>query len=344
MRQEKSPAPLRILVGLAATVLVIAGLRAASNIFLPVLVAAFLTIVALPLLDLLRSWRVPRGLAVPLVVAVEFSALAGLVMLVGTSFQDFVAAAPRYEQQLINLWGDGLDGLARLGISDAKEVASDLVNPGAVLNVVTGTVRGVAGVLSQALLVGLLTVLILFEAEDLTVKMGLAFGSSWDARSDGRMRKEIQRYVAVKTLISAATGVVVGLSMALLGIDFAILWGVLAFLLNYIPNLGSLLAAIPPVLLALIQYGLGRALVVVVVFVAVNLLLGSLAEPYFMGRRLGLSTLVVFLSLLFWGWVWGPVGMVLSIPLTVVVKIVLENNDSLRWLAVLLGPRPPEAG
>ena len=137
------------------------------------------------------------------------------------------------------------------------------------------------------------------------------------------------------------TGTVVGVAMAIVGIDFPVLWGVLAFLLNYVPNLGSILAAIPPVLLALVQFGVGRAIAVVAVFAAVNVLLGNLLEPRLMGRRLGLSTLVVFLSLIFWGWVWGPVGMLLSVPLTMIVKIMLENTPDLRWVAVLLGDRPP---
>ena len=116
----------------------------------------------------------------------------------------------------------------------------------------------------------------------------------------------------------------------------ALLWGLVAFLLNYVPNLGSIIAAVPAVLLALVQYGVGHALLVLMGYVAVNMLLGNLLEPVLMGRRLGLSTLVVFLSLVFWGWVWGPVGMLLSVPLTMIAKIFLENTRDLAWLAVML--------
>ena len=116
---------------------------------------------------------------------------------------------------------------------------------------------------------------------------------------------------------------------------------VVAFLMNFIPTLGSLLASVPPVLLAVVQFGPGRALAVGLGFLVVNLTLGTFIEPHFMGRRFGLSTLVVFLSLVFWGWVWGPIGMLLSVPLTMIIKILMENSDEFRWMAVLIDARPP---
>ena len=126
----------------------------------------------------------------------------------------------------------------------------------------------------------------------------------------------------------------------MLGLGFPLLWGLVAFIFNYIPNLGSILAAIPPVLLALVQFGPARAAVVAVGYLVINIGLANFLEPYLMGRRLGLSTLVVFLSLVFWGWVWGPVGMLLSVPLTVIVKIALENTKDFRWVAIMLGANP----
>jgi hypothetical protein len=123
-----------------------------------------------------------------------------------------------------------------------------------------------------------------------------------------------------------------------LGVDFPFLWGLLAFFLNFVPNIGSVMASLPPILMALIQHGPGRALLVMLGYVVINMVIGNMLEPRLMGRRLGLSTLVVFLSLLFWGWVWGPIGMLLSVPLTVVLKILLEHSEDFRWLAVLLGP------
>jgi predicted PurR-regulated permease PerM len=149
--------------------------------------------------------------------------------------------------------------------------------------------------------------------------------------------REVRHYLAIKTWISLATGFLVTVFLVSIGLDYAILWGVLAFMLNYIPTLGSIIAAVPAILLAYIQLGGGWAVGVTAGYLAVNLIMGNLIEPRVMGQGLGLSTLVVFLSLLFWGWVLGPVGMVLSVPLTVTLRIALESRQETRWIAVLLG-------
>jgi predicted PurR-regulated permease PerM len=130
--------------------------------------------------------------------------------------------------------------------------------------------------------------------------------------------------------------------LLVLGVDFALLWGVAAFLLNYIPNIGSLIAAIPPILLALVQFGVGKTLIVAAGYLVVNIVVGSIIEPRVMGRGLGLSTLIVFISLVFWGWVFGPVGMFLSVPLTMVVKIALDSQEETRWIAVMLSNAAPD--
>ena len=161
-----------------------------------------------------------------------------------------------------------------------------------------------------------------------------------------RFAENINRYIAIKTTVSIATGAFVSLALWIIGVDHAILWGLLAFLLNYVPTIGSAIAAVPPVLLALIQLGGGHALAVAAVFVVVNVVMGNVVEPRFMGRSLGLSTLAVFLSLVFWGWMLGPVGTMLSVPLTMTAKIALEANPATAWLAHLLDPvrKPQPAG
>jgi predicted PurR-regulated permease PerM len=136
--------------------------------------------------------------------------------------------------------------------------------------------------------------------------------------------------------VSLGTGLCVSIGLFFLGLDYAPLWGLLAFLFNYIPNVGSIIAAVPAVLLAVVQLDLGHALLVAALYLIVNVIMGNAVEPRLMGQKLGLSALVIFISLVFWGWVLGPVGMLLSVPLTMVVKIALEVNESTRWLAILL--------
>jgi len=201
------------------------------------------------------------------------------------------------------------------------------------------TLSGFGGVLSNAFLILLTVIFILLEASSFPRKLRETLS---DPQSQlpyfQRFTETVNRYMAIKTTISLVTGGLIAGFLAVLGVDFPLLWGMVAFLLNYIPNIGSLIAAIPAVLMALVQLGLGPAVVTALGFVGVNIAMGTFIEPRFMGRGLGLSTLVVFLSLVFWGWVLGPVGMLLSVPLTMTVKIALEANPDTHWLAVLLGP------
>ena len=195
----------------------------------------------------------------------------------------------------------------------------------------------VATAVSNVLVVVLILTFILLEAGAFPRKLRVAFGGVNAERRFGSMMHDLRRYLGIKTAISLATGGLVAAWLALLGVDFALLWGFVAFGLNFIPNLGSILAAIPTTLLTMLQLGFFYALLVAIGYLVVNLVLGNLVEPLLLGRRLGLAPLFVLLSLVFWGWVWGPVGMLLSVPLTMVVKILLENTEDLQWVAVLMG-------
>ncbi len=334
---------IRILMGTAAAFFVIYGLQVASSLILPILVGFFLAMVSLPLLSRLQSWKVPTPLAVILTVLVEVAIIAGIIALVGGSFAGFNEALPRYQDRLNTIYLQVFNWLDEMGIELSRELVTEYLNPGMAFDMVGVALRGVTGVLSNMFLVLLIVIFTLFEATGVPAKLQAAFGSAASSTRYDRVREEVQRYLTIKTLVSLLTGVVVGVSLAIMQVDFPFLWGLLAFMLNYIPSLGSILAAIPPVLLALIQFGPGPALGVALLLVAVNVGLGNIVEPYFMGKKLGLSTLVVFLSLMFWGWVWGAVGMLLSVPLTMVVKILLENTPDLHWVAVLMGGKPAPA-
>jgi len=193
-------------------------------------------------------------------------------------------------------------------------------------------------VLTDAFLILLTVVFILLEAAEFPKKMERAFKRpEGSLRTLDRFSRTANRYVVIKTLLSAVVGLAIWLWLVILGVDYPVLWGTLAFLLNYIPNIGSILAAAPATLLALVQLGAGPALLTVLGFLVIYNVLGNLVEPKLMGRGLGLSALVVFLSLVFWGWVLGPVGMILSVPMTSLVKIGLESSEETRSLAVMLG-------
>ncbi|GAA5484992.1 AI-2 transport protein TqsA [Salmonella enterica subsp. enterica] len=151
-----------------------------------------------------------------------------------------------------------------------------------------------------------------------------------------RALDSVSHYLVLKTAISIVTGLVAWGMLAVLDVRFAFVWGLLAFALNYIPNIGSVLAALPPIIQVLVFNGFYDALLVLAGYLLINLVFGNILEPRIMGRGLGLSTLVVFLSLIFWGWLLGPVGMLLSVPLTIIVKIALEQTTGGQSIAVLL--------
>jgi predicted PurR-regulated permease PerM len=201
-----------------------------------------------------------------------------------------------------------------------------------------GIFAALSSVLTHAFLILLTVVFILMEAADLPKKLRVVLKHPERSLSTiEKFSQSAKRYLVIKTLISAAVGLVIWLWLLILGVDYPVLWGTLSFLLNYVPNIGAIIAALPVVLLALVQLGVGSALLTVLGFVVVHIVVGNIIEPKLTGKGMSLSTLVVFLSLVFWGWVLGPIGMVLSVPLTSLVTIALESFEETRGLAFMLG-------
>jgi predicted PurR-regulated permease PerM len=324
----------------AAVVVVLAGLKAAQSLVIPFLLALFLAIICFPVVAWLTSRKVPVGLAVLIVVVVLLAAFSGFGAIVGGSVNEFTAFATQNQARF-----DGLVNSASTWFEahDIDPKSLDLLNmlqPGKFINLLGGVLKNLAGVLSNFFLILLTMIFMLLEAASLPVKVRAAIGTSqFDIDNIRHAIVQVQRYLGLKTVTSLTTGLLVGFWTAILGLDFAVVWGLLAFLLNYIPNIGSIVAAIPPVLLGLVQGGFGYAILIAVGFVVTNVGIGNFVEPWLMGRTLGLSTLVVFLSLVFWGWMWGGVGMLLSVPLTMIIKILFQNTDDLRWIAVMLDNR-----
>ncbi|MGC9325355.1 MAG: AI-2E family transporter, partial [Desulfomonilia bacterium] len=217
---------------------------------------------------------------------------------------------------------------------------TDLLNPGAAMQIVANILSGLSSVLTNALLILFTVVFILLEVSSIPIKLQAAFSNPTSSLATfARIFSSVKRYLVLKTYISLATGVAVTIWLTILDRNYPILWGFVAFLFNYIPNIGSIIAAIPPLLLALINTGPVASLMVGLGYLVINVSFGNLIEPRVMGQGLGLSTLVVFVSLVFWGWVLGPVGMLLSVPLTMIVKITMESFESTRWIAILLGSK-----
>jgi len=327
----------RLLLTAAAFVIVVAGMRAAEPILVPLIVAGFLAMISTSPVFWLRQKGIPAPLAVLGVVLGVLSVGLTFILIIGTSLDDFSAAIPRYQARLTKEIEPIIQWIQGFGFKLNNEMLLKSIDPGASMRLVANMLSGLGGILTNSFLILLTVIFILFEASSFQQKVQAAFGDPKGTLSQiKKITDAVNNYLAIKTLVSLGTGVVVAIWVWALGIDFPVIWGLLAFLLNFIPNLGSIIAAVPPMLLGYIQFGIGRALLVGAGYGVVNLLFGNVVEPKFMGRKLGLSTLVVFLSLVFWGWVWGPVGMLLSVPMTMVVKIALESRPSTHWISILL--------
>lgn len=338
LSKTSSVAANSLMVSLAAFVIIIAGMKASTQIMVPFLLAVFISVLCAPLMIWLKAKKVPAGLAICLVVVMFFLLAATFGTVIGASLSAFYQDLPEYEQKLQLQSQAAISWLQGLGLEIDQAIISDYIDPGAAMKMVAQVFSGLGGVLTNTFLILFSVVFILFEASDFPDKVRRALGSKTLAIDHFQnFSDSVQRYLLIKTLVSMGTGIFAGIMLAIIGVDYAVLWGLIAFLLNFIPNIGSIIAAIPPMLIAMIQLGPMSSLLVAGLYVVINTVFGNVVEPRYMGRSLGLSTLVVFVSLVFWGWVFGPVGMLLSIPLTMVVKIALENSERHRWLAVLLG-------
>lgn len=328
---------LHLLVAAAALVVLLAGLKAAGEVILPIVFSAFLSIATLPAVRWLQRRGVPSMIAIPLVVVVAGALLVGITSILAGSVRHFTRDIGQYEAALDALTVDFVSFVARFGVDLADTEISDLLTPTAVMGMVRQTLNSVVRMLGRTLIVVITLTFILLEASEIEQKLRVAFGTGPDLGPLADVGAQVQRYLLIKSGISLLTGMLAALACRLLGIDFWLLWGLIAFLLNYIPTIGSILAAIPPILLALVQLGLPEAVGCSIAYLVINVSLGNIIEPRILGHGLGLSPLVVFLSLIFWGWMWGPVGMLLCVPMTAMVQLVLQSNAETRWIAVLLG-------
>jgi len=313
-------------------------MKAAAPILNPFLMSFFIAILCAPVVNRLVAVRVPLGLAIFFVIAstLSFSLLLG--SLISNSVQNFSEQLPEYRSRLMEESANVLGWLDRIGLPAPQDSFTQLFDPGIAMQLAANTLTGIGSVLANTFLIFLTVVFMLMESHIFPKKIRYAFKDA--EASLGRFQLfmwSVNQYLALKTLISLGTGFFIGFFVWLFDVDYAVLWGVLAFMLNYVPNIGSVLAGIPAVLLAFLQHGTLTALIIMSGYACVNLVMGNIIEPRFMGKGLGLSTLVVFLSLIFWGWVLGPVGMLLSIPLTMIVKMALETNKETAWISVILG-------
>ena len=376
--------PTRFLVTAAAFVVVVAGMKAAVDIIVPFLMAVFLAIISTPALFWLKKkgFTTPFAiLAVSLIILLA-GLLIGTVLT--TAIADFKNDLNDYTyklnselQSLEKRWNEWLEKQRerfRQNESDKPEAQTPETQPlpaastetkagedtkdkkplsitkfldaQAGMQLMGVLLNQLGGIVADGFMIYLTMVFILLEASILPGKIQAAMKNSPNTYNNlTTIGEDVKKYLAMKTAISLTTGIIITVWLSILGVKYPIVWGLIAFLLNFVPNIGSIIAAVPACGLAFVQLGAGSAALTALGYIVVNIVIGNIIEPRLMGRRLGLSTLVVFLSLVFWGWVLGPMGMLLSVPLTMTVKIALQSHPDTRTFALLLGsenPPPPK--
>jgi predicted PurR-regulated permease PerM len=335
------PLWLKVLLGLASFVVIVAGMKAAAGLLVPFLLALFLAIISAPAM----FWLQQKGIRPIVSILIVTLLLLAVGLLLGSvlarSIPPLVQSLPEYSAKLQQEMADLVAWIQSKGIHIDSAQVMQSIKPDYGIALLKELFSQIGTLTAEGLLIFFILVLILLEAGTFETKFNAALQNSGQSmRRLYRITADVKRYLAVKTVISLITAILVTVWMLILNVDYAVLWGMLTFALTFVPNIGAILSAIPPILLALIQMGTAKAILVAVGYGVVCGGLGNILELLWIGQRMGLSTLVVFLSLTFWGWALGPIGMLLSIPLTMAVKIVLQSNDDTRWIATILGTGP----
>jgi predicted PurR-regulated permease PerM len=327
----------RFLIIAAALVIISYGINQAQSVIALFLVSGFLALIGTPPVLWLERKHVPNLVAVMIIVAGMVTLLLMIGGILGASLSTFADALPVYQKRLHEQLLELRAFLAGRNIVISEKSLLAYLNPGAVMSLTAGFLTAMD--LAPNIVLILLTVaFVLLEASSFPVKLRSVLGDPERAFPQyTKFVNDIRRYMVLKTVICLIAGVTLGSWLFFLGVDYPVLWGFLAFLLHYVPNLGGIMAAVPAVLLALLQLGTGPAVLVASGYLVVGFTLGNVVEPRLMGRKLGLSTLIVFLSLIFWGSLLGSIGVVLCIPLTMSLKFAFESSTSTQWIATLLG-------
>ncbi|MFT4704047.1 MAG: AI-2 transport protein TqsA [Bradymonadia bacterium] len=322
-----------------ATIALLAALKAAAAVVIPTFLAIFVAILVRPPLQWLSRFM-PRAIALVIVLSGLFGMLIGAWTFLSTSAGAIAESAPEYYTAFRELIDGGLAWAAARGLPISTELigADKLFDFG--MQALSASIAPIVTFFGSFTLVAFMLILLLLETDQLRGKLERGFGAYRAvsiARPLERVMSQFQRYFFTKTIISAVTGILTAAFTAAVGIDFPYVWGVLAFFLNFIPNVGSIIAVFPPVLLALVQFdNLSYAAFSLVGLTTIQVTIGNFIDPRVLGKSLALSPFFLFASMVFWGWMWGVVGIFLAVPLTVLLRMLFEQFAPLQPIAVMM--------
>ncbi|WP_236843909.1 AI-2E family transporter [Campylobacter lanienae] len=325
------------LVAVASFVIIISGLSLASSIVVPFLLAVFIAIIVYPILEMMSKIHINRFFAFIILIGICGSGLWFLGNVIAGAIVQFSTDLPLYKTK-IDIFIDNLIIYAKDQADiDISNNLLSFINLDKLIITTSNLLLQTGGLVTQSFLVFLLLAFILFESQIFKQKVEyFAIKDPSALHIANTFISNLKRYLAIKTISSIATGVIVWGFLILFDVPHALLWAVLAFILNYIPTIGSIIAAIPALLVSLAVNDISTTLWLTLIYLVVNISIGNFIEPRFLGKGLGISTLVVILSLLFWGFIFGIGGMFLAVPLTMSIKIALDANPRTKFISILL--------
>lgn len=322
----------------ASGVIVIAGLKIGAPIINPILMAIFFSVIIYHPINWLKKKGVNGVLSIILVVLGLLIIVGGLGGVVTRSIIQFSQNLPFYKNELHEITRSTITTLNGYGMDLSSDNVTKNFSPGSVFGYAGKFLTGIGGLLGQITLLVLVAAFILGETNSYPIKLKLVLKDPDVSLGNITViSRNIRYYLGVKTLTGLIGGVSVTIVLIIMKVQYAVIWGILVLLMRYIPNIGSVIAAIPIMLFVLIQDGITGVLYVGIAYGIINFVIGQIIEPKFLAKGMNLSTLAVFLSLVFWGWILGDIGMLLAVPITMGLKISLETRENSKWMAIMLG-------
>jgi predicted PurR-regulated permease PerM len=344
MEQQRVSPIFMFIVGAGAAVLVLAGMKAAAGLVVSILLAGMLTIALTPLQNWLVKKKFPGWLALITTIIVGILILVAIILILVAGLAQFVEALPQYSDEVDELTVSlttFLDGYLSEYEIDVEATLADLdITASRIVEIAVNLTAGLLNALTDTGLVIVIIAFMLFEALEFPRKLAVVrpWVDEGIIKRFDRSLAHTRQYLVLTAAVGAGAAALDVVLLMIIGVPFALLWGILSFLLSFIPNVGFILALIPPTILALLELGWPAALAVIVGYVLINGLFDNVLKPKYMGEGLDLSAMLVFLSLIFWGFILGPLGAILAIPLTVLVKeLVIESDPKWSWIGVLMG-------
>lgn len=322
---------------LASFTVLMAGFKAASEIVIILLLSIFISSILSTFLSFLEQKHIPKIASYFIVSLVILSIVFLLVFMINTSLASFIQNLPVYEEKIKNLAVIFIEFIKEYGFVINKEEILKYLNFNSIFKFTTDLIGNIGVVFSKMLLVFIGVAFILSESKLFEKKLKLILKDDKDKiHSFHLFSSNLQKYFTVKTFTSFLTGFFIFIILLIFDIDYPILWAVIGFLFNFIPVVGSIVAAIPAVLLSLISGNIENTIWLIFIYAFINISISNIIEPKLMGKELGLSPMIIFFSLIFWGWILGIVGMFLAVPITMTLKIAFESNNNTKWLGIFM--------